>query len=166
MKAKSPWVLILLGIAIAGSVWLYQKYRIAPSTPWNHSSLLRENKTELKITELSETKYILLDYFGTWCINCLEEIPELLRFQQDFEQELKIFLVHEEESETIERFRIQHPVLPEILSASAPFNQFGIHTYPTSYLIRTSDGSVVFSKAGQLSKQDWESIRKILNEAH
>jgi thiol-disulfide isomerase/thioredoxin len=166
MKAKSPWVLIPLAIATTVGVWLYQKYRLAPSAPWSQNELIREDQTEFKITEFSERKYILLDYFGTWCINCREELPELMKLQDDFQEELKVFLVHEEEAEIMDQFRMQHPELPELLRSSSVFSQSGIHTYPTSYLIRTSDGTTVYSKAGQLTKRDWKVIRKILLEAN
>lgn len=164
MKTKIFWILTPLVIAGIVGIWLFRKYRVAPAAPWKQTELIRENQTKLIISEFSERPYVLLDYFGSWCINCREELPELLKLQNDFRADLKVFIVHEEDPETMEKLRIQQPELPELLKSARPFSRSGIHTYPTSYLIRTTDGAVAFSKAGQLTEHDWKTVKKILRK--
>ncbi|MCL7752496.1 TlpA disulfide reductase family protein [Polaribacter sp. Z022] len=48
-----------------------------------------DNK-ELQINDLSTKKYLLLDFWGTWCAPCKELTPELLRFNKDLADKIDI----------------------------------------------------------------------------
>ncbi|WP_298883197.1 TlpA disulfide reductase family protein [uncultured Polaribacter sp.] len=48
-----------------------------------------DNK-ELQINDLSTKKYLLLDFWGTWCAPCKELTPELLRLNKDLADKIDI----------------------------------------------------------------------------
>lgn len=76
-------------------------------------------KISLKSTKTSEPvmlssflhggKYILVDYWGTWCVPCIEKIPELQAINQDFSQKLTmISIAYDYDFETVRKFETEH----------------------------------------------------------
>ena len=84
--------------------------------------------------EEHQGRVVLLNLWATWCPPCREEMPELDRLQQTFdEQGLVVVLISDEEGATVEKYLRAHPMagLHGVVDAM-PWPEFG---RPTTYLI-------------------------------
>lgn len=84
-------------------------------------------------------KWIVINYWATWCGPCREEIPELNRLSREQPESLKVFGVNfepvsaDEMEENINEMGILFPVFPE-----DPYEQFGYErplVLPTTIVI-------------------------------
>ncbi len=91
-------------------------------------------------------KYVLLNFWATWCAPCVEEVPSLNSLQREFEANgLVVLGVSVDENKEaydqfLENFDVTFPTVrdPEMGVASL----YGTNIYPESYLI-DRDGMVV-----------------------
>ncbi len=90
-------------------------------------------------------KWIVINYWATWCAPCREEIPELNRLSREQPENLKVFGVNfepvsgEEMEENIKEMGILFPVFPE-----DPYEQLGYErplVLPTTIVI-SPEGSI------------------------
>lgn len=74
-------------------------------------SFLDQNAPELNISEwISEPsdtkgKFILVDFWGTWCGPCIKAIPELNGYQDEFKDDMIIIGISEEPIEKVKSFK-------------------------------------------------------------
>ena len=90
-------------------------------------------------------KWIVINYWATWCGPCREEIPELNRLSREQPESLKVFGVNfepvsaDEMEENIQEMGILFPVFPE-----DPYEQLGYErplVLPTTIVI-SPEGSI------------------------
>ena len=80
-----------LNIEITGEMTKFVFHK--ESKPIEDLLVLYENKREIDLMTLGH-KFILLNFWATWCAPCVEEMPSLDKLQSLFRQEnLKIFTV-------------------------------------------------------------------------
>jgi thiol-disulfide isomerase/thioredoxin len=83
-------------------------------------------------------KYILLDFWGSWCPPCINEIPHLKKLQNDFEDKLVIVgMVCNESKERASKIIEKHNVnWVQLFDENNSFpKKYGIKAYPTKVLI-------------------------------
>ena len=89
-------------------------------------------------------KWIVINYWATWCAPCREEIPELNRLSREQPESLKVFGVNfepvsaDEMEENIREMGILFPVFPE-----DPYEQLGYErplVLPTTIVISPEGG--------------------------
>lgn len=110
-------------------------------------------------------KIVLLNIWATWCVPCLEEMPDLDRLQKKLGSTgLAVINLSDEKIETIDRYLAKHPMVTthgRVEKQDVPeFYQFG-SARPTTFLIGT-DGKVIKSVVGAKDMKYFESI---LNQA-
>ena len=100
-----------------------------------------EQASNVVLTE----KWIVINYWATWCGPCREEIPELNRLSREQPESLKVFGVNfepvsaDEMEENIKEMGILFPVFPE-----DPYEQLGYErplVLPTTIVI-SPEGSI------------------------
>jgi len=96
-------------------------------------------------------KYILLDFWGTWCVPCIKLIPELKQLNSEFsDKNLKLISVaYDENSEKVMDFVVKENMNWEHLFVSSKqndknslINKLKINKYPTTILI-SPDGKII-----------------------
>ncbi|MGX5858393.1 peroxiredoxin family protein [Dyadobacter jiangsuensis] len=102
-----------------------------------------------KLLALSDfkSKYVFIDFWGTWCGPCVQDLPELRNIYKETNNANIQFLgiVGKDSRERLTRFLAKNQLeWPQILSDSANklVETYGIQAYPTTVLIGP-DGKVV-----------------------
>jgi DNA-binding beta-propeller fold protein YncE len=101
-------------------------------------------------------KVVLLDFWTYGCINCIHIIPDLMRLEEEYPDELVVIGVHsakfdnEGDTENIRqvvlRYGIEHPVVND--SDFRVWNAWGVHAWPTVALVDPA-GNVVGLHSGE-----------------
>ena len=107
-------------------------------------------------------KWVVVNYWATWCPPCLEEIPELEAFHTAHHARDAIVIgVNYEDSDPVElksfvaENMMTYPILQADLSRQPVFGRlFGL---PTSFIV-SPEGKLVETKTGTVSKAFLEQI--------
>lgn len=135
------------------------------------STPLHAGPVDLTLTDVSGVKHRLADqrgkwvvvnYWATWCPPCLEELPELELFHSDHHaNDAVVWGMNGEELE-IERLRgflqrqaITFPVFQVAPGSDSPFG--AVPAIPTTFLV-SPQGEVVARQVGGVSAEDLESF--------
>lgn len=107
-------------------------------------------------------KWVVVNYWATWCPPCLDEIPELNEFHEEHHKKDAVVLgINFEEVDKdylksfIDEYFISYPVFIGELKRNSPFGQ--IIGLPTTFIV-SPEGKVVERKVGGITKQWIESI--------
>lgn len=98
-------------------------------------------------TENYKGKYLYIDFWGTWCRPCLEQLPELICLYQRIDKNKIAFLgvVGEDRRDRLAKFLKKNPIpWPQIFSdrTNRLIEAYNIQGYPSTFLIRP-DGTIV-----------------------
>ena len=97
-------------------------------------------------------KVVLVNFWATWCPPCREEIPELVKLQDTYKDQLQIIGISEDEDvppEAVRSFaRGMHVNYPIVIVSRELEKEFGgVPALPTSFLV-SKDGGVVQKHVG------------------
>mgnify|MGYP006277326681 CR=1 FL=1 len=129
---------------------------LRPAEPTTEQVAIREGgsvpnweATTLDGTLLSrnalEGKYVLLDFWGSWCAPCITALPKLAAAYERFDRERFEIIGFANESEASLRQTMDaHDITwPQVLDSDGTYSaQFTVRGYPTYYLVGP-DGTVV-----------------------
>lgn len=102
MKVRKSICLLFVCIA---SVSFAQKKQL-----WA-KSFLDKKAPELNLTQWvseqpdTEGKFILIDFWGTWCGPCLKGIPDMNAYQKEFKDQLVVIGISQEPIEKVKTFK-------------------------------------------------------------
>lgn len=106
-------------------------------------------------------KWVLVNYWATWCPPCLEEIPELVLFHEDHKDKDAVVIGINFEKIKIKKLKtfidenfIVYPVLLSEPSAVGPLGP--VTGLPTSFLI-SPEGELVATKIGPVTIESIEN---------
>ena len=83
-------------------------------------------------------KFVMLDFWGTWCAPCLNELPHLKKLSQSFSEELKVIGLAHDDPRSLEDFlkEQEHKIpYPNGISDPKIEKAYGIVSWPTTFLI-------------------------------
>jgi thiol-disulfide isomerase/thioredoxin len=112
-------------------------------------------------------KVVLVNFWATWCPPCREEIPQLVKLQAAYKDQLQIIGVSEDEDvppEAVRNFaRTMHVNYPIVIVSRELEKEFGgIPALPTSFVVN-KDGGVVQKHVGLFPGEVYDhEIRALL----
>lgn len=97
-------------------------------------------------------KYVLLDFWGTWCQACMKELPDMKRFYKKHREKLEIISVdcHDDESawkEIVEDYKLKWTQVRDS-KENGLAEKYGVSVFPTKFLI-DPDGIILFRLNGE-----------------
>ncbi len=124
---------------------------------------LNGNEVNLK-AELAKHKAVVVNFWATWCPPCREEIPDLIKLQEQYGANgftilgVDIGESHKKVSNFAKKMNMTYPVLLDSDESAA--SAYGIVGIPTSLLVK-SDGTIV-GEYHSVSKKMQDDVAKIL----
>jgi len=106
-------------------------------------------------------KWVVLNYWATWCAPCRKEIPELSSLDETRDDIVVLGLAYEDtDLETFDEFLEEfHPGYPILLvDVSVPPEPFGTPKVLPTTIILNPEGYPVKTYAGPVTKEDIESF--------
>lgn len=81
-------------------------------------------------------KFVMLDFWGTWCGPCLNELPHLKKLSQSFSDELKVIGLARDDPRTLADFVKENDIpYPNGIAVPKIEKAYGIVSWPTTFLI-------------------------------
>lgn len=100
-------------------------------------------------------KWLLIDFWGTWCAPCREEMPQINRFAQKIKDRKDIAFLsiacYDQAEAVLKYFAANNFKLPAAMSDNKIQNTYAVPGYPAKFLISPT-GTVLHIGYGQ----DWE----------
>lgn len=130
------------------------------STAWAEDLVLQDTQGKTHSLVDQKGRFVVVNFWATWCPPCLEEIPELIRFHDthkakdavmwgvDFEKVDAAKL-----AQFIDDQMISYPVMPMAPARRGPFGP--IQGLPTTVLV-APDGSVARTHLGPINHETLE----------
>lgn len=152
------WIFLTFALAFSSSL-------LAATNAWDLSFKDLDGKT----VSLSDYKgkWIVVNYWATWCPPCRVEMPELSLFHQEHKDKDAVVIGVNYETNDVaktkqfmEEFMINFPVVRELKGANGETTSFGpLHGLPTSYMI-SPEGKVVAGRTGMVDQKMLEDFIK------
>ena len=116
---------------------------------------------QMQTLDQYQGKWVIVNYWATWCTTCLKELPGLVSFHQNNKDKDAVVVginfedINMEELSTfIEDKSIPYPILS---SKPVPVTPIGkVPALPTTYIINP-EGKVVAGDVGIITQQDLEN---------
>ena len=81
-------------------------------------------------------KFVMLDFWGTWCAPCLNELPHLKKLSQSFSEELKVIGLAHDDPRNLADFVKEHQIpYPNGIADPKIEKAYGIVSWPTTFFI-------------------------------
>jgi thiol-disulfide isomerase/thioredoxin len=160
LQLKSKRLLIniaLLLIVISAVGYLYVKYRVAPDLTFSRLQLETADGQAVDMNQF-KGKVVFLNFWKTWCGPCVQEMPSIEKAKEMTDSTKIVFIaVSDEENSKIAAFCNRHGYSFHIYKSKVAFEELGINTFPTTYILN-KDGERVMDKIGGA---DWSDASMI-----
>ena len=110
-------------------------------------------------------KVVFVNFWATWCLPCLTEIPDLVALQEKYRDQLVVLGISEDEgpTESVKQFVAERKVsYPVAMSTPELRKQFpGVSALPTTFVL-DRDGRMVKKTVGLLNARESEATARAL----
>jgi peroxiredoxin len=158
---------IFMALVLAGllGLYLYKKYRIAPSIPLLEQQVIDAagNKSDLSAYK---GKALIISYYASWCGDCIKEMKELNSVKAEALPDVEVICITDEPAEKLISFQQSRGFPFAFYRIGRSFHELGIHTIPVTYLV-DKKGEVVYNKVGVVKWKDDSFLahaQKLLND--
>ncbi len=133
--------------------------------PWHESVpeltfKLTDTKGNIFTEKNTRGKYLVINFWATWCSPCLKEIPAFVEFYKENSEQVEILGLDFEPvnieliNEFVERFSINYPLILYTHINDSEYTKFGeIFGMPTT-LIYSPDGELLQTFMGEITIED------------
>lgn len=110
-------------------------------------------------------KYVIINFWTTWCKYCIKEMPDLTTLQNENEDLVVLAVNVNEDHTTVEKFVKKNGITLKVLmdTDGAVSKTYGINSFPTTFFIDPS-GKVIGYFQGMMSQEDMKSALAYLRE--
>ena len=127
-----------------------------------------QSKTVKKLDELKKD-IMILDFFGTWCAPCIKALPNLIKIGTQFQNNVSIVLVSNEEKEKLESFVSKRkpfpfPIVIDIENMIS--NGFMPPSYPYTVVIGRTGKILAFTEAVSITEEDMKTWMELNDHAY
>lgn len=105
-------------------------------------------------------KWVVVNYWATWCPPCLKELPELVEFHERHQHDAIVLGVNMEQLqlEKLRQFVDEHFISYPVLPGSPDMDTIGpVRGLPTTYLV-APDGRLVARQVGGVTAAEIEEF--------
>ena len=167
-KSGRLWVTLLVGLGLFGALWagIGEARRLRPQPSGKQAPAVgfqRFGGGSVALDSL-RGKVVLVDFWGTFCGPCVEEMPLLVKLAQEYESRGLAFVAPSLDDP--DRASVEVGVfIDSQVPALAPYaafgndasaNAFGVQALPTMVVIDRS-GKVIATYIGSASEREWRS---------
>jgi cytochrome c biogenesis protein CcmG/thiol:disulfide interchange protein DsbE len=114
---------------------------------------------EFRLSSL-QGKFVLVNFFATWCVPCVKEHPEMVRFAQGHASvgdAAIVSVVFDDERADVRRFFAQRGGDWPVVENSAAKVEWGVRGVPESFLV-APDGTVLTRIVGGVTASGLEQL--------
>ena len=107
-----------------------------------------------------KNKYLVVNFWASWCTPCLKEIPHLVKFYNKYQHKVEILGLNYEQTDEniindfIDKFMINYPIVAFKGTNVAEFNTFGKVTVMPTTFIYNPDGKLIKTHKGIINADD------------
>lgn len=157
LRFSIVWVLLAFCSQVNAQVVLdfdetYAQELLKPGTPAPDFQLQTPDGKTLKFREFAKGKYVVIDFWASWCPDCRKDLPEIIRLYDKFHKYGVEFLGvsfdtdKEKWTNYIAQSGVPYPQVSELkrMNQSDVAKAYGVRWIPSVYLIGP-DGKVLVS---------------------
>ncbi|MCA6365037.1 MAG: TlpA family protein disulfide reductase [Bacteroidetes bacterium] len=150
---------LIIGL-IAAPIILYNRYRVPPDIAFGNLTLHTAAGKPASLNEYAG-KVVVLNFWASWCADCLREMPSMADAQQQLAGENVAFVcITDETDERLQRFLSSHNYPFVFLRSAQTHKSNGIHALPCTYIIDRT-GKVAYSVMGSTAWNEPDQINRI-----
>lgn len=123
-----------------------------------------KEKKVVNVSQFFGTKWVLINFWATWCGPCVEELPSLIRLAKMFSSKLVVLALSSEREQEVEHFlkKMSYPSF----SSSFRLGLVEAKNVASLFKVRVMPVSFLFSPKGNLLKKIrgarvWDSKKEI-----
>ena len=169
------WILLGFCVSVQAQVVLdfdetYAQELLKPGTPAPDFQLNTPDGKTLKFSEFANGKYVVIDFWASWCPDCRKDLPEIIRFYNMFHDDGVEFIGvsfdtdKKKWTDYIAKSGVPYTQVSELkrMNQSDVAKAYGVRWIPSIYLIGP-DGKVLVSTvlSYKIEKKLYEIFAKI-----
>jgi cytochrome c biogenesis protein CcmG/thiol:disulfide interchange protein DsbE len=147
-------VLLIVGIGVYGYLTVKTISNDISINPIELAQLDLENSVSEKVI-LKSGKPIIINFWATWCVPCVQELPEFEALNKKYGNKVDILLVSDEENSKINNFKQKKGYKLNMLRSTKPFKEYGLIGRPATYFYN-SKGVLISKISGSITKEELE----------
>ncbi|MES2567964.1 MAG: TlpA disulfide reductase family protein [Bacteroidota bacterium] len=159
MSKKATYIILLIAVLGVIGLYYYNKFKVAPVLDVTKLDLMAEDTTKFDFASLKGKK-VIVNFYASWCPNCLDELKTLNRIKDQKLAGIEILAITDEGMAKMIDFKAKKQYPFTFLSFNAPFSSIGINAIPVTYLLNTK-GEIVYNNLGYIEWDDESTVEHL-----
>jgi len=120
------------------------------------------------LSEYSDNKYLVIDFWGSWCSFCIAEFPEMKRYYEKYRSKVEFIGIDIDDGVLRWKHAVKKHELPwlqlrddQTIPKNSPRYLFGIYLFPTT-IILAPDKTVLYLFKGE-TPELYKTLDELLN---